>query len=79
MSKLFKLVEDFIKKEKPQEAFYVINVDDIIAKFQNWVIKMPRVKPFFAVKSNDTPLIIELLAILGTGFDCASKVTFFFF
>ena len=53
------LIEEYIRKEKPEEAFYVINVDDIIAKYQNWLIKLPRVKPFYAVKSNDNPLIVE--------------------
>jgi ornithine decarboxylase len=72
------LIEEYIRKEKPEEAFYVINVDDIIAKYQNWLIKLPRVKPFYAVKSNDNPLIVEVLGILGTGFDCASKVNNYF-
>lgn len=28
-----------------------------------------------AVKCNDSPLVLETLAGLGTGFDCASKVS----
>ena len=34
---------------------------------------LPRVRPFYAVKSNPNPTIIKTLAILGAGFDCASK------
>ena len=34
---------------------------------------MPRVEPFYAVKCNNEPGILQLLASLGTGFDCASK------
>ena len=34
---------------------------------------MPRVEPFYAVKCNNDPGIMQILASLGTGFDCASK------
>ncbi|KAI0216791.1 Ornithine decarboxylase [Lamellibrachia satsuma] len=34
----------------------------------------PRVQPFYAVKCNEDPCVLRLLAQLGTGFDCASKV-----
>ena len=60
------LIEEYIRKEKPEEAFYVINVDDIIAKYQNWLIKLPRVKPFYAVKSNDNPLMLQESCRLST-------------
>jgi len=29
-----------------------------------------------AVKCNDSPVVLALLARLGTGFDCASKVSY---
>lgn len=28
---------------------------------------------FTAVKCNDSPIVLKMLAALGTGFDCASK------
>ncbi|RWR98950.1 hypothetical protein B4U80_06104, partial [Leptotrombidium deliense] len=34
---------------------------------------MPRIKPYYAVKCNNTPIVLEILASLGLGFDCASK------
>ena len=34
---------------------------------------MPRVEPFYAVKCNNESGILQILASLGTGFDCASK------
>ncbi|CAH2222221.1 ornithine decarboxylase [Pelobates cultripes] len=34
---------------------------------------MPRVKPFYAVKCNNSRVVVKLLADLGAGFDCASK------
>uniref|UniRef100_A0A1B0CJD9 ornithine decarboxylase n=1 Tax=Lutzomyia longipalpis TaxID=7200 RepID=A0A1B0CJD9_LUTLO len=59
--------------EVQEEALYVCNLSDVLRKFINWRTKMPRVKPFYAVKCNDDDHIIQLLARLGSGFDCASK------
>lgn len=35
--------------------------------------QLPRVRPCYAVKCNDDPKIVETLAALGAGFDCASR------
>jgi len=37
----------------------------------------PVLDVFTAVKCNDSPAVLALLAHLGTGFDCASKVSDF--
>lgn len=34
---------------------------------------------FTAVKCNDDQTVLEIMAALGTGFDCASKVTAYVF
>ena len=67
------LIDETIKSGNLEEAFYVCNVDDLIAKHQNWLLKMPRIRPFYAVKCNNTTVVLETLAALGLGFDCASK------
>ena len=64
-----------IGKGNIEEPFYVVDVDDILRKNQNWLNKMPRVVPFYAVKCNNSPVILELLAAIGLKFDCASKVS----
>ena len=46
---------------------------DVVKKHNKWVSKMPRVEPFYAVKCNPDQGILQVLAALGTGFDCASK------
>ncbi|KAB7496443.1 Ornithine decarboxylase, partial [Armadillidium nasatum] len=51
----------------------ILNIGDVIEKIKNWKLKLPRVTPFYAVKCNDHPLILKMLAAFGTGFDCASK------
>uniref|UniRef100_A0AC34F7L3 Ornithine decarboxylase n=1 Tax=Panagrolaimus sp. ES5 TaxID=591445 RepID=A0AC34F7L3_9BILA len=55
------------------EPFLVVNLTTLVTKFQQWQKELPRVKPFYAVKCNDDPVILKTLAELGTGFDCASK------
>lgn len=39
-----------------------------------WHKALPRVTPFYAVKCNDSKAVVKTLAVLGAGFDCASKV-----
>lgn len=54
------------------DTFYVLDLDDIVKKHENILKQMPRIKPFFAVKCNDHDSVLQTLAKLGTGFDCAS-------
>lgn len=56
-----------------EDAFYVLNVGDIVRKHEEWKMLLPRVDPYYAVKCNDSQMVLEVLAALGTGFDCASK------
>lgn len=60
-------------QEEKDESFFVANLSDVIEKHRLWTEHLPRVKPFYAVKCNDDPGVLETLAKLGTGFDCASK------
>lgn len=56
-----------------EDAFYVCDIGEIVQKHKLWKLAMPRVDPHYAVKCNDSLTVIETLAALGTGFDCASK------
>ena len=42
--------------------------------YDTWNAMLPKIHPFYAVKCNPEPALLKLLASLGTGFDCASKV-----
>lgn len=44
-------VEEVIKKMKgnSRDSFYLCNLSDVMKKFEDWIVKMPRVKPFYAV------------------------------
>lgn len=67
------IIYDKIDSNTQERSFYVADMNDIYKKFLIWQKLMPRVKPFYAVKCNNLPEIVSLLASLGTNFDCASK------
>eukprot|EP00270_Netrium_digitus_P015032 TRINITY_DN51_c0_g1_i1.p1 TRINITY_DN51_c0_g1~~TRINITY_DN51_c0_g1_i1.p1 ORF type:complete len:926 (+),score=276.50 TRINITY_DN51_c0_g1_i1:532-3309(+) len=56
-----------------EEAFYVMDVAEVLRLWSIWREELPRVRPFYAVKCNPEPMILQLLAALGSGFDVASK------
>lgn len=60
-------------KDGFEDPFYVVDLGDIVNKYKIWKELLPRVHPYYAVKCNDCPVVLDLLATLGTGFDCASK------
>lgn len=73
MSELIdKKIEEHIS-EGSDDAFYLCDLGDVAQKKRMWDVVFPRIKPFYAVKCNDDPALVNLLALLGTGFDCASK------
>lgn len=103
-STLMTVVKDIANSGLQEEAFYVLDIGDIVQKHRLWKQKLPRVDPFYgklnsqcqmlsapklfttnhltyvvflflAVKCNDSLTVLEVLASLGVGFDCASKVT----
>jgi len=55
------------------DPFYIINIKDIMIKYKEWELKLPCIKPYYAVKCNNNPKILKILNILGCNFDCASK------
>lgn len=73
-SNVMTVINEIAESGLQEEAFYVLDVGDIVKKHQIWKELLPRVEPFYAVKCNDSLTVLEVLASLGTGFDCASKV-----
>lgn len=56
-----------------EDAFFVADLGDVYRQHLRWKKHLGRIIPHFAVKCNPDPMVIRLLAALGTGFDCASK------
>ncbi|XP_053685860.1 ornithine decarboxylase-like [Sabethes cyaneus] len=72
-SSIEEVIEGILATPAAENPFHVLFLDDIVRKHLNWLRQLPRVRPFYAVKCNDDRAILETLAALGTGFDCASK------
>ncbi|KAG8441735.1 hypothetical protein GDO86_010787 [Hymenochirus boettgeri] len=56
-----------------KNAFFVADLGKIFKKHLAWQNIMGRIKPFYTVKCNSSPAVLEILAAFGTGFACASK------
>lgn len=54
------------------DSFFVCNLKQLYRRHELWQKHLPQVHPFYAVKCNDNRRVLELLASLGCGFDCAS-------
>lgn len=64
----------FIEHTTDDAPFYAVDLSKIIAQLKKWKDLLPLVKPFYAVKCNPNPVIIQLLSTFkDVGFDCASK------
>ncbi|CAJ0581948.1 unnamed protein product, partial [Mesorhabditis spiculigera] len=62
------------RDEQANEApFLLVNLDTLIARYDRWIRELPQVKPFYAVKSNPSPVVLRVLAGMGVNFDCASR------
>lgn len=73
---LIKTIDEFIDmklKHEKDEAFYIVDLQEVVNQYNTWTSLLPNIKPYFAIKSNPDIKIIRLLAELGCNFDCASK------
>ena len=57
-----------------EDPFCLVDLGCIVDQYNTWCEYLPTVKPFYAVKCNDDIAMLKTLAVLGAGFDCASKV-----
>ena len=67
------IISKFLENNDDNSAFYIVNVKKIVEQYEKWVERLPRVKPFYAVKCNPNPVITKILSKFDIGFDCASK------
>jgi diaminopimelate decarboxylase len=62
-----------IGENKAESVFTTVDLGRLIYQARLWKRCLPRVQPFYAVKSNPDLNILRSLYILGVNFDCASK------
>ncbi|XP_062870776.1 antizyme inhibitor 1b isoform X2 [Trichomycterus rosablanca] len=56
-----------------KSAFVVADLGALMQQHVLWQSTLPMVRPFYPVKCNSSPAVIEILAALGVGFVCANK------
>ena len=69
----YDIINDFLEDNQSERAFYIIDLGEITASYSNWIRLLPNVKPYYAIKCNPNPVILDALASLGANFDCASE------
>ncbi|XP_020300292.1 ornithine decarboxylase-like [Pseudomyrmex gracilis] len=67
------IIRNIIDEENQEDGFYILDIGDVIKKHCEWIKKIPKVVPHFAIKCNPDPTVIKILAALNAGFDCASE------
>jgi ornithine decarboxylase len=70
---MYDIINDFLEKNQSEHAFYLVDLGEITNSYINWMKFMPDIKPYYAVKCNPNPVLLEALASLGANFDCASE------
>ncbi|GAB9471926.1 Ornithine decarboxylase 1 [Globisporangium polare] len=55
-----------------ENAFYVVDTSAVEERYKLWHDYLPEVRPYYAVKCNPDAALLQSLARLGAGFDCAS-------
>lgn len=74
MSFLTHLHVCFLPPQSEKNAFFVADLGVIMRQHVRWRTHMTQIRPFYAVRCNSSPVVIEVLAALGTGFICTNKV-----
>lgn len=69
-------IDEITEVDGPSDRpIFAFNLQDVRQKVEMWRSHFPRVDPFYAMKCNDTPQLIQFMANeMGLGFDCASVV-----
>jgi ornithine decarboxylase len=69
----YDIINDFLEDNQSERAFYIIDLGALTNAFSTWMRLLPDVKPYYAVKCNPNPVLLDALASLGANFDCASE------
>lgn len=72
-SDIYDIISHFLETKNTDDPFYIVDLGEVCRQYNKWTSHLPRVQPYYAIKSNPDPMILHVLAKLGSGFDCASK------
>ncbi|KAI7858988.1 hypothetical protein BDC45DRAFT_565082 [Circinella umbellata] len=68
-----KLKSATLNKELGQDdSFYILDLGQLYHQHQKWKRSFPRIQPYYAIKCNSDPKVIQYLTSLGFGFECIS-------
>lgn len=62
--------EELKGSEKP---FFSKDMGAVCRQYNRWETNLPGIRPFYAIKCNPDPVILDTLAENGAGFDCATS------
>lgn len=66
-------MKKFDEPPQREEPVQVVYLNEISNRIEKWKGLLPRVKPFYAIKSNPDSKIVETTLKHNIGYDCASK------
>ena len=66
-------IAELVSSRQLEDPLYVVDLGVVVRLYEAWQAALPRVTPFYAVKSFTDKAVISTLAALGAGFDCASE------
>lgn len=67
------IIKHIISKKKANQAFFIVDLSEILNRYKEFKAGLPNVQPYFAIKSCPDTNIIKCMGALGFGFDCASE------
>lgn len=70
---MYDIINDYLENNQSEHAFYIIDLGEILNSYTKWFKYLPNVQPYYAIKCNPNPVILDALASLGCNFDCASE------
>jgi len=70
---LAEIIKEILREHPTETHFAIINLRTVIDQALRWKRCLPRVQPFYAIKSCPDINIVRTLHMLGVNFDCASK------
>jgi ornithine decarboxylase len=67
-------IRDYLRHNPSDGPRLVVDLDIVERNYETFAHALPDTRVFYAVKANPAPEILDLLARLGSSFDCASVV-----